>query len=148
MEKFEFNISIPISRKTKFGVKGLLILVLLVAVGFAAFRFGNNQGRENGYAAGYEEGWSESMASKLTKKNYRISDYSEMSPQSFGDLMKLAEEIRREVETTSWEHNGGPAKIDGYPQDMSLIITQTQRGHKAVENFLNNRRSQSEFIDP
>jgi hypothetical protein len=148
MEKFEFNISIPISRKTKFGVKWLLTLVLLVAVGFAAFRFGNNRGRENGYAAGYEDGWSESMASKLTKKSYRISDYSEMSPQSFGDLMKLAEEIRQEVETTSWEHNGGPAKIDGYPQDLSLTITQTQRGHRAVEKFLKSRRLQSEFVAP
>ena len=102
MEKFEFNISIPISRKTKFGVKGLLTLVLLVAVGLAAYRWGDNRGRDNGYAAGYEDGWSESMASKLTKKSYRISDYSEMRLQSLGDLMKLAEEIQQEVETTSW----------------------------------------------
>lgn len=148
MEKFEFNISIPISHKTKFGVKGLLTLVLLVAVGLAAYRWGDQQGRDNGYAAGYEDGWSESMASKLTKKSYRISDYSEMRLQSLGDLMKLAEEIQQEVETTSWEHNGGPAMIDGYPQNLSLTITQTQRGHRAVERFLNSRRSQSEFVAP
>ncbi|KAA5538017.1 hypothetical protein FYK55_27760 [Roseiconus nitratireducens] len=141
MDKFEFHIKIPIHPRAKFGLKALLLGTLLVGIGFGAYKYGKERGRRAGYSQGYESGWSDSQRSKLTKRQYPVSDLVIAGPGTPADFGSLISDIQNAVDQTSWGAKGGPAEISPYPQSLSIVVHQTQRGHEALELFLAKRRA-------
>ncbi|QDV81901.1 hypothetical protein TBK1r_08240 [Stieleria magnilauensis] len=142
MDAFEFHIKVPIHPRAKFGLKAMLFAILLLAVGFGAFKLGKERGGSEGYAKGYDNGWAESQNAKLVKRHYRVSDLVLADgPESIADFGKLIQSIQQSVEQNSWDTNGGPAEIAPYPQNLSLVVNQTQRGHNAIEKYLDERRA-------
>ncbi|PHQ36499.1 hypothetical protein [Rhodopirellula bahusiensis] len=139
MSNFEFHLRIPFSPRAKFGIKTALLLVLLVAIGLGAYKWGRRNGIDDGYLTGYEEGWNDSMSAKVTKAEYRVYDMLSKS-QEHSDvhaaLDDFLEEVQTLVEPNSWERNGGPASLSVYPQNFSLIVHQTGRGHEALKEFI------------
>lgn len=143
MSDLELRIRIPFSPRAKIGIKTVLLLVLFIAIGLGAFKWGrdlgNSEGYRSGYRSGYEKGWSDSMSAKITKAEYRVYDMLKKSNEHSNvdtALQDLVEEIQLRVDPSSWERNGGPATISVYPQNFSLLVHQTSRGHAAVSELI------------
>ncbi|WP_231744235.1 hypothetical protein [Stieleria neptunia] len=82
------------------------------------------------------------MSAKLVNKSYRVSDLvlKDGSGEGFADFSTLMESIVSDVEPESWESNGGPGTLRPYPQNLSLIVSQTSRGHEALDDYLQEHR--------
>ncbi|MDV6032730.1 MAG: hypothetical protein F9B45_22120 [Phycisphaera sp. RhM] len=143
-ENFNITIRLPRNPKLKFGLKSLLLLLLVVAVGLGAHKMGQESGRETGYGSGFREGWAAAMSAKLVSENYSVFDLLEASGETIGgelaELDELLQEIQRDVDPASWKRNGGPAEINIYPQNLSLTVKQTARGHESLKSFLDRKR--------
>ena len=143
MDSLELKVKIPFHPKAKFGLKAILLAIFIIAIGLGSFKYGKEQGNVEGHRLGYEAGWADSQNAKIVAKSYSVSDLvHDPGPekQTMLNLTSLAADIQQSVDKESWESNGGPAQISVYPQNLSLVVNQTQRGHDAIEEFLGERR--------
>ena len=140
MENLEIHIKVPIHPSVKFGLKALLILILLVASGFATYKFGMDRGHTKGFSEGYEVGWSDSQ--KLVKRKYDVADLAiEAGSETMINVPGVIKDIQEVVERSSWNVNGGPGEISRNSEtSMTLVVRQTNRVHRALEEYLAKRR--------
>ena len=126
------------SRWLRFSLKSAMGLILLCAVGLGAFRFGRELGFEEGNDAGFAAG----INAKVYPKTYRVSDLVlGKAPQSgHPEFAGLVDEIVSNVQPASWKETGGPATRAPYPQNVSLVVSQTSRGHDELFEFLDSKR--------
>ncbi len=107
-----------------------------------AFRFGHQVGFDKGEKSGFAAG----ITAKLYPKVYRITDIVTPIPLSDGvgtaDFQGLIGEIEGQIQPETWDANGGPAQIVPYPQNLSLVVVQTDRGHQDLQEFLEAKRTQ------
>ncbi|MCD0460156.1 hypothetical protein [Roseiconus lacunae] len=148
MESFEFHLKIPFDKRARYSVKTILVVTLLLAVSFGAFKYGKESGYQSGFEKGREEGWSEAQSAKVVRKSYRVSDlvYELVEPHDNGkktmeNLADLKRQIEDEIDPDSWEAKNGPSTIIVYPQELSLVVEQTTQGHNAIAQYLKERRS-------
>lgn len=145
MENTESHSSTPRKKRwLRFSMKSLMVLALLVAVWFGSFRFG----REAGYDQGNRDGFADGLNAKVITKVYRVSDLLQkeksIDPGHQGVMYEfdgLISEIIGGIQPTSWEGVGGPATVAPYPQNLSLVISQTERGHDELQEFLDGKRN-------
>lgn len=125
-------------RGLRFSLRTALLLTLLLAVALAGFRFGRERGFEEGTRAGFAEG----LNAKVYPRTYRVADLLLGPPPQSGqpDYATLIDEIYAQVQPSSWEAAGGPATLAPYPQHVSLVIAQTDRGHDEIAAFLEAKR--------
>ncbi|MGB7343074.1 MAG: hypothetical protein WBD20_02580 [Pirellulaceae bacterium] len=128
------------SKRLRFSLKALLALAFVVAICLGAFRFGREQGFEEGNRIGFAEG----LNAKVYPVTYRVADLTQVSQKgtnAFFELADLIKEIETDVQPTSWEAVGGPATMAPYPQNLSLVISQTDKGHDDLSAFLEAKRT-------
>lgn len=115
-----------------------MVLTLLFAVGLGAFRFG----REVGFQQGNREGFAAGINAQVYPKTYRVADLllGPVPQSGRADYATLLDEIVANVQPTSWERAGGPATFAPYPQNLSLVVSQTSRGHDELIEFLESKR--------
>ncbi len=125
-------------RRLRFSLKSAMVLILLFAVGLGAFRFGRDVGFQEGNQAGFAAG----INAKIYPKTYRVSDLvlGPIPQSGQPNYATLVNEIVSKVQPTSWEEAGGPATLAPYPQNLSLVVSQTSRGHDELVNFLESKR--------
>ena len=130
--------SMPQKRRPKFGLRFLLLLVLLVAVALGAFQLGHDVGYDEGNQAGFAEGINE----KVFAMTYRVSDVLPPEADSTVDAkyQKLIDEIVKEVQPLTWDTADGPASLAPYPQNRAIVVSQTTRGHDELADFLESKR--------
>ncbi len=125
-------------RWLRFSLKSAMVLTLLFAVGLGAFRFG----RDVGFEEGNREGFAAGINAQVYPKVYRVADLllGPVPQSGQADYAALMDEIAANVQPTSWEESGGPATFAPYPQNLSLVVSQTSRGHNELSEFLESKR--------
>lgn len=94
-------------------------------------------GVEEGNRAGFAAG----LNAKVFPKTYRVSELlPTQADGSFSSYLDLIDEIIAGVQPASWEGAGGPATLAPYPQNLSLVVSQTARGHDELSEFLEAKR--------
>ena len=84
----------------------------------------------------------EEVESELTTKVYPVRDlvayhFSEAGKQEYvEDYDSLIELITTTIEPQSWDEVGGPGSISGFENASSLVISQTDEVHRAIEPLL------------
>ena len=70
---------------------------------------------------------------------------SGVSPDAEKQVGRIAKLARLALPNESWEENAGPGAIEAYPEKCSLVIRQTEAGHRAVEELLRDIRQIDDF---
>lgn len=125
---------------TRFGLKSLLLLALMIALLLGGFRYGRNVG----FVEGSRQGFSEGLVAKVYPVVYKVSDLVSPPNQSvsvFASYDTLIQEIQSEFQPQTWEAAEGPATLAPYPQNLSIVVAQTERGHQDLNDFLETKRS-------
>ena len=126
----------------RFRIRSLFLVALMVAIALSAFRYG----RDVGYSEGERIGFAEGLSAKPYVKTYRVSDLVRPTPSAggvaFANFEPLMNEILTEVQPASWDGAGGPASLAPYPQNLSLVVSQTSRGHDELAEFLETKREE------
>lgn len=125
-------------RRPHFGLRFLLLLILLVAVALGAFQLGRDIGYDEGNQAGFAEGINE----KIFPMTYRMADVlpAEADPTVDVEYQKLMDEIVQEVQPLTWDQAGGPATMAAVPANLAIVVAQTGRGHMELADFLDSKR--------
>lgn len=124
----------------RFGLRLLLLLAMLIAIFLGAYEYG----RRTGFDAGNRSGFAAGLQAKVYPKAYRVSDLVLPAPTvGMADFQSLMDEIQREVQPTSWEVSGGPATLAPYPLNLSLVVSQTERGHDELQDYLAAKRDRA-----
>lgn len=125
----------------RFSLSSVMVLILLFAVGLGAFRFGRDVGYEEGNRVGFAAG----LNANVYPKTYRVSDLllGRLPQAGQPDFKALMDEIVSSVQPGSWNDAGGPATLAPYPQNLSLVVSQTSRGHEELTEFLESKRRSS-----
>ncbi|QDT10289.1 hypothetical protein [Planctomycetes bacterium K23_9] len=141
MEDSQQSTSAKKRPRFRFSLRTLLAILLIVALLFGAFQLGHDTGFEKGNRIGFAEG----LNAKTYPVSYRASDLLIRVPAdgtgaTFAGFEKLLDEMMTTVQPSSWEGAGGPATCAPYPQNLSLVVSQTDRGHEEVAAFLEAKR--------
>lgn len=127
----------------KYGLQWLLILVFFIAILLSAHESGKRSGYEDGFEVGKVEGFDEGQRSMMPQETraYRLGDLWSGKNAANG-LSALMSEIQSKVAPKTWEANGGNATMAPYPQNQSLIVSQSPYGHAELVEFIELRRAE------
>ncbi|MEO1616300.1 MAG: hypothetical protein AAFV88_10655 [Planctomycetota bacterium] len=95
---------------------------------------------QQGYEKGLEEGFEQGQGSMLAIETrvYSVADLlNQTDAMGFEELMS---EIQENVASQTWEAVGGNATMAPYPQNFSLIVSQSSYGHDKLVDFIETRR--------
>jgi hypothetical protein len=121
----------------QFSMRSILWLMLCVAVGFAAYR----RGFDDGFADGAN---SRHHVGETYVKAYHVADL--MLPilangkTTSLDSERLIRDITANVLPNTWNENGGQAGIRAFERNLSLVVSHDQDGHDRVAAYLTKRR--------
>jgi len=79
----------------------------------------------------------------LTTKVYPVADlvrFRDESGEEWADFDSLIEILTSTVEPTTWDCVGGSGSIAPFENNLSIVVSQTQEGHREIERVLENLR--------
>ena len=128
-------------RNLRFSLKSILFLALFAAMVFGAFQYGHRLG----YGEGERDGYASGVGAKVYPVVYRVSDLvvsdsGGPDTKQFALYDELVNAIQKNVAPKTWESEGGPASMAPYPQNLSLVVAQSDRGHDELAEFLESKR--------
>lgn|SRR5262245_35799507 len=115
-----------------FSLRTLLIAIAALAIAFAGFRIGYDQG----YSRGQEQYNSEVGYPVV----YDVGDVLEKAPNGGLGYDSLIDSLVSTVQPTSWSETGGPGAVQPLTCSDQLIVSQSRSVHEQVRKFLESRR--------
>ena len=125
----------PLSRsKSRTVIAGLVCLILALASGLVGFR------------VGYQRGYVQPIRydGRVVAKVYEVSDLlfplgadPSTTPPDFDSLSEM---IKASVEPKSWDEVGGRGTISTMPNNLTLVISQTEKMHSRIAKLLQQIR--------
>lgn len=88
----------------------------------------------------------EKAEARLETKVYGVRDLVPSSDATAGvepDFGSLIQTITKTIQPNSWGEVGGPGTIEAFPQNFTLVCSQTRRVHQQIERLLADLRRES-----
>jgi hypothetical protein len=131
----------PGSQWLRFSLRLGLAILSLLAIAFAVYR----AGQDHGFRAGYDAGnWAGNRA-RIVLETYSVADLVQIRREdgtTVIDYDPLIHRLKESVYPGSWEESGGPASIQWFPTNLSLVVSHSPRGHAALANQIDAIRAE------
>ncbi len=111
----------------RFGLRTMLVAMLVLASSFASYHYGLNRGRTLGPMVP-----TNLIPDTVYTREYDVSDLV----TSASDAEMVLNGLRESIEPTSWAVAGGCAEIQFNTDSGSFIVDQTWLGHFSVARYL------------
>lgn len=122
-------------KRLRFGLRGLLLLVVAAAMLSASYRLGYVRGRQDGPVIP-----STINFYRIYSREYSIADLAS-SPT---ETEQLAAAVRRSAAPDTWDVVGGYATMEVSTSEMTLAVEYSFSGHVSIVEYLSDlRRSQN-----
>ena len=126
------------SRRTwiQFSLRTVLWVMLCVAIGFGAYRWGYDAGITDQKNERQEVGNTFAMV-------YYVGDTTPgttVASQSQVDFERLIGELTSEVLPNTWPDRGGAAAIKEFATNQAIVVNHDQDGHERIARYLKRRR--------
>lgn len=90
--------------------------------------------------ANAEEKYKPKEATELTVRTYRTDDLPVFTVEKEWRPSLLISLVQSSILPNSWEAKGGTSTMAPYPQNQSLVISTTSRGHDRIVDLLESLR--------
>ena len=131
------------TRRFRFSLAALFVLMLCVVGILVGFRFGFQQG----YSAGAQKRQSEQPFAKVYVVRELVMPKDADPSAASADYDTLVELITSSVAAETWDEVGGPGSINPFPVTFSLVIDQTPEVHTEIEALLEQLRATLPLAD-
>jgi hypothetical protein len=120
----------------QFSLRTIFWIMLSVAIGIAAYRWGYNTGFTDRGNQRHEVG-------KAYATVYYVGDMTPATKVNSGiqvDFDRLITDLTTEVLPNTWVDRGGAAAIKEFQTNQAIVISHDQDGHERIAKYLERRR--------